>query len=241
MSLRHNSHSTVSGHVAAISYKCKINNMADNTKHFVIKSLLEGLRRTRRANDTRQPITREILLKLTRALPNVCRSQYETLLFTAAFSLAYMALLRICEFTVANKGSSMSILQIGSIYIGTNTIRIYFGSSKTDQKCVGTHVDITIDSQNKFCYDNLNAYLTYRPKLSGPFFCHLDGSPLTSYQFNAVFKRALNFIGLKDMYFKSHSFRIGGATSMYKHGYPIDEIKVRGRWRSNAYKTYIRL
>jgi hypothetical protein len=56
--------------------------------------------------------------------------------------------------------------------------------------------------------------LKFRPTLTGQLFCHFD-------QFNAVLKKALSFVGLKDGYFKSHSFRIDGATFMFKQGYQI--------------------
>lgn len=240
MSLRKYSYSTISGHVSAISYICKLNSWTDNTKQFVIKSLLEGLRRTRKSHDARRPVTKETLIKLIKALGHVCRSQYETILFSAAFSLAYIALLRISEFTVKNARDRKCILSNDSIILGTDTIRLYFSSSKTDQKRFGTHVDIHIDGENRFCYNLVQNFLNYRPKSPGPLFCHFDGNPLSAYQFNAVLKMALNFAGLKDCYFKSHSFRIGGATSMFKNGRQIEEIKQRGRWQSNAYKSYIR-
>jgi hypothetical protein len=105
MSLQHYAHSTVSGHVAVISYKCEINNLTDNTKQFVINSLLEGLRRSRRADDTRRPITREILSKLIKALSNVCRSPYETLLFRSIFISLHGIV-----FTAANKHSCKTVL-----------------------------------------------------------------------------------------------------------------------------------
>lgn len=239
MSLNHYSYSTVSGHVAAISYKCKVNGLNDNTKQFLIKSLLEGLRRTRKTHDIRSPITYEILEKLIQSLSHVCRSQYETFLFAAAFSLAHVALLRVSEVAVVNS-TNQFVLTCNDIYLGENNIRLHIERSKSDQKGVGTHIDISFDDSNRFCYNHVKRYLTYRPKLTDPFFCHFDGSPLTTYQFNAVLKKALSFVGLKNAYFKSHSFRIGGATCMYKQGYSVHEIKGRGRWRSSAYKSYIR-
>lgn len=240
MSLQHYSYSTISGNVAAISYKCKISNLKDNTKQFVVKSLLEGLRRTRKTLDSRHPITLETLATLIKALSHVCRSQYETMLFSAAFALAHVALLRISEFAVTNRHNSKSVLSKDSVTLTGNIIRIYFNSSKTDQRGLGTHIDISIDRQNKFCYDYLAAYMSHRQLQSGPLFCHFDGSPLTSYQFNAVFKKTLSFTGLKCCHFKSHSFRIGGATSLFTRGRQVEEIKRSGRWRSNAYKSYIR-
>lgn len=240
LSLKQYSHSTISGHIAALSYKCKINDMLDTTKNYKVRSLLEGLRRTRNVKDVRRPINQETLIILIRALSHVCRSQYETLLFSAAFALAFLALLRVSEFTVASNRTSSFVLTDKSIIMGTDCVRIYFRASKNDQIGLGSHVDIQIKDHNRFCYDHLQTFLRYRPKNAGSLFCHLDGSPLSSFQFNAILKKTLKFCGLQNRYFKSHSFRIGGATSMFTEGYHADNIKHTGRWRSNVYKRYIR-
>lgn len=70
-------------------------------------------------------------------------------------------------------------------------------------------------------------------------FCHIDGSPLTYYQFNQVLKKSLSFFRLDVTTFKSHSFRIGAATYLYMQGAPEQEIKAKGRWHSNAFESYI--
>ncbi|XP_060569268.1 uncharacterized protein LOC132727718, partial [Ruditapes philippinarum] len=132
--------------------------MVDDTKKFKVKRMLEGLRRTRGSNDTRQPITDDILKK----------------------------------------------------------IRLYMKHSKTDQRGRGTFLDIEIEGKNKFCYDNIHSYLNYRQCQNNTdhLFCHFDGSPLTSYQFNAVLKKAVKFIGLDNSKIRSHSFRIGLASGI---------------------------
>ena len=38
-----------------------------------------------------------------------------------------------------------------------------------------------------------------------------------------------------------HSFRIGAATRAAVKGYTAEQITVFGRWRSNAYMSYIRV
>ena len=57
--------------------------------------------------------------------------------------------------------------------------------------------------------------------------------------FTAVQKKALERLGLKDLQFKAHSFRIGAATMAALHGLSEEEIQVAGRWKSLAFKFYI--
>jgi len=51
----------------------------------------------------------------------------------------------------------------------------------------------------------------------------------------------LNWAGISDKGFSSHSFRIGAATSLAMEGVPESRIMQLGRWKSNAYKGYIRI
>lgn len=82
-------------------------------------------------------------------------------------------------------------------------------------------------------------YLAVRPKIKGPLFIHLGKNPLTRYQFSAILEKALHVLGVKGHY-RAHSFRIGAATSAFEAGCTQDLIMEAGRWKSRAYRTYIR-
>ena len=66
-------------------------------------------------------------------------------------------------------------------------------------------------------------------------FCHFDGRPLSRYQFTGVLKKTLHHFDIDYSKFKSHSFRIGAATTAAAMGCSVEDIKTTGRWRSNAY------
>ena len=85
----------------------------------------------------------------------------------------------------------------------------------------------------------LEHYLSVRPKIPGPLFCHFDGNPLTRYQFSAILKKSLHVFNPQLAGYKSHSFRIGAATAAANKGFSVEQIKEAGRWSSDAYKTYI--
>jgi site-specific recombinase XerD len=86
----------------------------------------------------------------------------------------------------------------------------------------------------------LKHYLHVRPSFEGPLFCHYGGKLLTRYQFAAVLNKALNFIRIDSSRIKTHSFRIGAATMHFANGVSQEDIQKMGRWKSDAYKRYIR-
>lgn len=87
---------------------------------------------------------------------------------------------------------------------------------------------------------HLQQYLKDRPYLTRALFCHFNGSTLTRYQFSAVLKKTLQVLGFDYSRYKSHSFRIGAASTAAEIGWSADIIKMAGRWSSDAYKSYVR-
>ena len=72
------------------------------------------------------------------------------------------------------------------------------------------------------------------------FFRHFGGEPLTSQHFSYKLKECIRLLGLPSSNCSSHSFRIGAATSAAMAGMSDEQIKNMGRWRSSAFKQYIR-
>lgn len=93
------SHSSIKCYLSGISFFSRVNDIEDPTQKFVIKKILEGIKRSKpKIQDTRLPITKELLV--LRILSFLCVSQYERKLFSAAFSVAYHGLLRVGEIAV---------------------------------------------------------------------------------------------------------------------------------------------
>ena len=204
--------------------------------------MMEGVNRTRpKIRDSRLPITKELLLLIVKILPFICSSSYEVKLFQAAFSLAYHGLLRIGELAVSN-GKSAHIISISDVsWSSFGVLNIRVPSSKTDQ--LGTGALSTFQSQpnSETCPCKLiKSFLMDRPPLPGALFCHYNGPAFTRYQFITVLKKSLERVGVNYKNYSSHSFRIGCATSLSLGGVPDAIIMELGRWKSNAYKTYIR-
>ena len=83
----------------------------------------------------------------------------------------------------------------------------------------------------------------FNPKLKltpiAPLFCWLDGSILTVNDSSKIIKDLAKLCNLKGK-FTNQSLRIGGATSYAQRNYSNIAIQKAGRWRSNAFKSYIR-
>lgn len=90
--------STVKSYISGLSFFSNINNYTDCFNAFVVRKLLEGMKRSqRRPKDARLPITRDLLSKIYNVLPAVCHNDFETKLFQASFSLAFFGFLRVGE------------------------------------------------------------------------------------------------------------------------------------------------
>ena len=230
--------STIQSYVAGISFYHKLNGYVDMSNVFVIRKLLEGCRRQRRTRDVRAPILQSTLVRILDLLPSVCSSAYETCLFQTAYSIAYFGLFRVSELTYAAKSpkpigrSGVSIGADGGVAILT------LDSSKTSSvpvtvripKVGGTVCPVRL----------LQQYISLRPASEAQLFIHRNGTPLTRYQFSAVLGKVIRALGLPFHKYKSHSFRIGRATQLSLQGVSDNAIQRMGRWKSDAFKTYIR-
>lgn len=88
----------------------------------MVRQALKGLKKERLIPDLRRPITLDILSKLCLVTYSVCISEYEALLFHAAFVLIFFAALRITEMLPNNK-KSLTSLQLSEVSI---LMRSYF-------------------------------------------------------------------------------------------------------------------
>lgn len=126
-------------------------------------------------------------------------SKYETILFSSAFSLAYHGFLRVGELTANSNGKNQSIC-IDHFKFKTNHksgedyIELKIPFSKTDQS--GKGVLITLEpAKNSVCpVFWLKKYLSIRPNVSGQLVMHLNGSPLTRFQFCSIINKSLEFV-----------------------------------------------
>ena len=227
--------STISSSLSAISFFHKMLSYRDPTSHFVIKKMLVGTNKLYKSEDTRLPITLDILHKLLDSIHNVTESVYYKCLFKSMYSLMFHAFLRIGEVTF-----SPNNLQLSDVSVSQTGVVITFTKFKHH---VGQPIIVKVPpSGSKYCPVNIViAYIKLRGQNPGPFFSHPSLLPIQSSYFSRIFERSLNWNRLSDHNFKPHSFRIGAATVAAMLGYSDSQIQAMGRWKSTAFKKYIRI
>ena len=141
--------------------------------------------KTHKTFDIRKPITVKLLSDLIRVLSNICSSLYESKLFSAIFTLAFFAFLKIGE--TVESGLSYHVIQRDNIVMNQNneTITVTISSSKTVQNGLKTILIIGNSTNHVSVYEKMKLYLTVRPTIHGPLFCHFNHKKLQDIRFVA--------------------------------------------------------
>ena len=119
-------------------------------------------------------------------------------------------------------------------------IKVRIKQSKTDPFRQG--VDLYLGKMDKdICpVRAILPYLAHCGNRPGPLFMGTDGKLLTRQTFSSELDHILSKVKLDRGSYNTHSFRIGAATSAMEAGIPEIQIKMLGRWQSDAYQGYVR-
>ncbi|GAV00091.1 hypothetical protein RvY_10989 [Ramazzottius varieornatus] len=151
-----------------------------------------------------------------------------------ACAVAFFGFMRISEFTVRYKEEGQRFLTFGDIKCQDGLLSIILRSSKSSQSLPYTAV---IPESTRSCC-TVRAYLKYaalcNTSPTRPVFTFADGMCLTRQRLSEFLKRSLG------KSHSSHSLRMGAATTASQCGVPIDQIRVLGRWKSDAYAVYVK-
>lgn len=126
---------TIHTYCSGISFYQRISSLPDPTNEFIVQKLLAGCRNSRKQSEKRAPISCSLLTKICETLPEICINQYESLLFKAAFTLAYFGLLRVSELVFTTELLSERPLQSSDISFDASLKIMYIQirKSKTNQ------------------------------------------------------------------------------------------------------------
>jgi site-specific recombinase XerD len=156
---------------------------------------------------------------------------------------AFHAFLRVGEFTSRSAATQGETLQLADIsFPDTSGLLISLRYFKGNISRSPFKILIPPSSSAAYCpVSAMRLFLFARGPASGPLFVSSDGSPVLRTQFSARLAASLASLGLSHANLKPHSFRIGAATSACAEGVCDSVIQRLGRWKSDAYKRYIRI
>ena len=128
-----------------------------------------------------------------------------------------------------------------NVQVQGQKVYIQFSSYKHSDGILSRHTVMKQPSMLICPVKNMSDYLQIRGSKQGPLFISTSGEPVQQRTFNAQLKVALEFAGYSAERYKSHSFRIGGASLMAAQGASITQIQQAGRWKTYAFLSYIRI
>ena len=160
--------------------------------------------------------------------------------------MAFFGFLRCSEFTVPQQDNYDSSIHLSLADIALDsrsspqTIQVHIKQSKTDPFRQGVNIYLGRTDQYVCPARAIVAYLAIRGSKPGPLFILPDGRWLTRTIFSSAIDNILSKLHMDKGSYNTHSFRIGAATSAIEAGISDVQVKMLGRWKSDAYQRYVR-
>ena len=248
-------HSTIKAYLSGIRFAqihLSLGNPFSNGAMPRFEYVLTGIKRvearTRAPQKPRLPITVEIMARLKDAWRGA-HEHPDTIMLWAAACTGFFGFLRAGEFTTPSRSTydPEAHLSLGDVALDSHSapsvVRLRIKQSKTDPFRQG--MDVYVGATNAcsgICpVEALLAYIAIREANPGPLFIFQSGASLTRGSLVQHLQAALTQAGIPCTSYTGHSFRIGAATTAARCGISDSLIQTLGRWKSAAYKVYIRL
>ena len=234
----------MTSYLSAIGYAHKLAGVNDPTETAIIRQILKGYRKLAPVRDVRLPITLPILRQLVASFQHTTESAYQFKMFSAMCYIAFFAFLRIGEITV-NGSDQSNLIRLNQLSRLMTTqgqvVALQLTIYKYKHSTNGRPFVIDIFQEESCCpVKAVLAFISVRGTTSGPLFCWPGGAPIKRSIFVEQLNRALRFCNLDPTLYKAHSFRIRAATWAAAKGLSDAQIHQLGRWKSNAFLSYIR-
>lgn len=243
----HYAPSTVTTYISALGYSHKLLGFPDPSKVFYVSQILKGYKKVGFRLDSRLPITLPILDRLVSIAPSLQGSTYQMSQFRAMCSLGFYAFLRIGEMTApcnSNANPPLQLYQLTKLISSAGELmafKLTFGDFKHSYNTRPFSVILSRQPNSTCPVALLSQYFTLRGFRPGAIFLSEDGLPVSRSFFSNQLLRACHLCGLDPSRYKGHSFRIGAASYAADQGFSDTQIRLLGRWKSNAFLRYIRV
>ncbi|KAJ1105921.1 hypothetical protein NDU88_003324 [Pleurodeles waltl] len=201
--------------------------------------ILDGwAKEDRRQGSRRQPLTLDLLKRVTHVLESICYNEFECLLFRTLKSWMFFRAFRVSELLAARRHREVTW---DDIAFGHGHLVVRIRSSKTDKQGFGARVVLAAYPDLEVCPIRWARELkkTARERGQGVF-RHQSGEGVSPHQLLGFLRAGLRRIGQNEVQFGTHSFWIGMATEAGCRGWLDSHIMVLGRWKLGAYRRYVR-
>ena len=234
---------TIACYLSAIGYVHKLAGVPDPTQSAIVQKALTSLHYKHGTLDTRSPVTLNILQRLKDALNTASFPLFERAFMLAVMTVAFYGLFRIGELLVSVGGilANSRVIQLEDVKFACNNMTISIRYYKHNIQGILASIPIAVQQAPNPCpVQSLQAFIKLRGNKPGPLFAFPSGVGIKRDYFDSRLKTLASLCHLNDSVFKGHSFRIGGATLAAAKGFSDAQIRALGRWRSDAFKKYIR-
>ena len=157
--------------------------------------------------------------------------------------VSFFSLLRQSNLVVTGGGEHSHTLRRQDVVVASGSLQIRIRSSKTAWSSADSYWLVLPRLLNSpFC--PVKAWERYArlAQIPGemPAFWTRDGAPLTAIRWLRVLRATLEDLGYSNVTrYTLHSLRRGGVAACAKKGINIEKIREAGRWKSDAYKSYV--
>lgn len=231
---------TILTYISSLAYVHKIAGFHDPTGSFLVQKTLKAIQRKSQTCDIRMPITLDILGRLVDAASHIAHSDYEYHMLKAFFLVMFFGFFRIRELMV-DPQKPQSVIDITQVTRNSSGFVISIAHFKHNVTGHPTLICLTAKQDRKLCpVEALIDYVRKRGRYAGSLFLDQQRQPVTRNLFCTRLKSCVRFCGLDPNLYKSHSFRVGACTLASEQNIPNETIRLLGRWKSDAFKRYIR-
>ena len=226
-------------YTCAIGYVHRLMGFKDPTSSNLVQKLLAGAVKLSPRSVSRLPITLIMLGQLGSALNFTVDSHYHRVLVHSMFMVGFFGLMRIGELTQTKH--KLVPLHLHQLTLFQDKAIVRITHFKHNHKLKPVDIPLVSNPIADICpLRSLLRYLAVRGNSPGPLFAFPGMVPVPRDFFTSHLQQALSFCGFHPDKYKSHSLRIGGASYLAELGYSDAQIRLMGRWSSNAFIQYIR-
>ena len=240
---------TVKSYLSAIRTVLTYDNHELNENTVQLQAITRACKLSNNFITPRFPIKIElletILFETTRILGH---QPYLVRLYQVVFALAYYGLLRIGEIARSNHTIKAKNVHLAE---NKNKIKIFLYTSKMHgmeslpQKIRIEGLDSSkLKQKRHFCpFKIMKNYLIVQGNYlseTEQFFVFQGHIPLEQIHVRVMLAKIIKNLGLNAHLYQFHGIRAGRATDLSRWGFSIEQIKVLGRWKSNAVYKYLK-